>query len=244
MKKKMEVIKEKDSYKVETWDEAENKYSYIPDEDVIVDNETGEKMWDVYGEYIEYNQHGEVTSYMNSADLRPVDWDGLDYYTPQGRQDLTKIERFWGNDMTDDPSARGWHIVRDNELDKVDVLEIRLKLFKELFDLEIEENNADTEFNYMCGLIENEVEYKNDRFCYIEGEKKKRIQKHHEVEKKRKEIINKYINIFYTVEPDIVYLLKLYKNNDITERNLFDCLHPAGKYYECYEVKERKKEAE
>lgn len=222
----------------------EVKYNYSVEEDVLVDNETGEKLLNVYGEYIEYNQYGEVMNHINEADLRPVDWDGLDYYTPQGRQDLTKIERFFGNDLTDDPSARGWHIVRDNELKTVDVLEIRLKLFKELFDLEIEENNADYELKYICDLIENNVEYENDRFWYIEGEKKKRIQKHHEVEKKRKEIMNKYINIFYTVEPDIVYLLKLYKNNDITEQNLFDCLHPDGKYYECYEVKERKKEAE
>lgn len=242
MKKKMEVIKEEKSYKVETWDEVETKYSYLPDEDVLLDNETGEKLLDVYGEYMSYNQLGEVTNYINNTDLRPVDWDGLDYYTPQGRQDLTKIERFWGNDLTDDPSSRGWHIVRDDvdeededgEKRKEKIKELRRQCSREFWDIILANGQAEVRYDCMCELITEENDYLPDREKLLNGEYNLLQKTKRDNEKKKRDLFRKWVGVFGVWNYDMVNILNFYKNGDINFDEFDDLMHPDGKWGQCY----------
>lgn len=214
---------------------------YDRENELIYNEETGEQFYDVYGDEISINQNDEIVGGLNMADLRPVDWDGIDYYTPQGRKDLTKIERFFGNDLTN-TDGQGWHVerVKDSELTSDDVKRIRRNCMVEVVKAENDIELEQVKYQNNVDMIQNEVYYSGDRIAYCDKEYNIYLHNKREKEKELKKVLNKWIGIFSGVFPELVFVVKCFKNNEISFEDFLDFINPFGSFGSCYEYHEYK----
>ena len=178
----------------------------IIEEGRIRNTETQEEFIDLFGDGVTTNEEGEeVINFQNFSNV-----DGIDYYTPQGREELSKVERMFGTDGTG-TVAQSWHVYDPSEVED-DVLRY------------VDEDGTEKEWNFSALQRRKARKIMMKEIAKADGTKNQRA------------VATKWMNYCNNNrDTGAAEMIKLYRDSEeMTLMYLYMTLGPRGKLYEVY----------